>query len=164
MKEIFTSRFETIKRFLETQRLPTEDWKNIFSSDFWLQSADTTSPYYLFSLAIGVAFLIGLELWRRRIKRLHQITPVYAIALNHIANLFYFVLIIGLSYILFTSQGIAYVSSRLFLLSVIVICLAWVGWVTVHLRRTLPTRRRSYLERERFFRYLPKDSKKGKSK
>ncbi len=164
MKEFFTSRFETIKLFLESQKIPTQDWKNIFSFDFWRYPASTDSPYYLFSLVVGILTLLGLEAWRRRVKRLHKMTPVYSVALNHITNLFYFILIIGLGYVFFVSQGIAYLSSRLFLFSVIVVSLAWIAWILVHLRRTLPMRRRSYLERERFFRYLPKDSKKGKSK
>lgn len=159
MTELFTSRFTTIKAFLSTQSFPTNDWINIFSWSYWTESQiGSFTPYYAFGFGLFLATLIALEVWRRRLKKSHQSTPIYGTPLVQISNLFYFLLLMVPSYWFFRVQQISYLSSRLVLGLTALIAITWLAWIVVILKRRLPLQRRSYLEKERFFRYLPTSS------
>jgi hypothetical protein len=44
----------------------------------------------------------------------------------------------------------------------LIVTVGWVAWIVVHLRKTASAKREAYLEKERFFRYLPKSKIKQK--
>ncbi len=172
MLDQFTSRWQTITTFFETQSFPTNDWARLGSWSYWTGGPlDSQTPYYAFGLAVFLISLIALEVWRRRLKKAHQATPVYTVPLVQISNVFYFLLLMVPSYWFFRIQSISYLSSRLVLGAAFIIALAWVIWIIIVVKRRLPQEQVSYLEKERFFRYLPTTSasdqsgrKKGKNK
>jgi len=158
MKEFFTSRFITLESFFETQQFPTTDWKNLFTADYWTSGPlASTSPYYLFGWILALIALVALEVWRRRLKKAQTVTPVYSWPLNQISNLFYYLLILLLGYWFFRTQQLAYLSSRLMLGAILLGGLIWLIWIWVYMKRRIPQLLQSHLERERFFRYLPKN-------
>ncbi len=159
MTELFTSRLATIQTFLATQDFPTRDWLKIFSWSYWTEgNISSFTPYYAFGFASLIVALIALEVWRRRLKKLHQATPIYGTPLVQISNLFYFLLLMVPTYWFFRVQQISYLSSRLVMGLTALIAIGWLIWIVVILKRRLPLQRRSYLEKERFFRYLPTNS------
>lgn len=169
MNEFFTSRLTTIENFLTTQTFPTKDWLNLFSWDYWTAGPlESFTPYYTFGFGLWLVTLIVLEVWRRKLKKRHQATPVYGTPLIQISNLFYFLLLMVLAYWFFRVQQIDYFSSRLVLGATVLIGLCWLAWILFIIKRRLPLQQQSYLERERFFRYLPNtsasDSKSGRKK
>lgn len=159
MPEFLTSRLTTIQTFLSTQSFPTRDWLRIFSWSYWIEGPlGSFTPYYAFGFVFWVLLLVALEVWRRRLKKLHHATPVYGTPLIQISNLFYFLLLMVPTYWFFRVQLISYLSSRLVLGLTILIAIGWFVWIIVILKRRLPLQRQSYLEKERFFRYLPTNS------
>lgn len=159
MIDQFTSRWQTIETFLATQSFPTKDWGRIFSWDYWTAGPlDSYTPYYTFGFGLFLAALIALEVWRRRLKKRHETTPVYQTQLIQISNIFYFILLIVPLYWFFRVQNISYLSSRLVLGGALLVALLWLAWVLWTMKRIIPTKTRSYLEKERFFRYLPTNS------
>jgi hypothetical protein len=160
MKEFFTSRFQTIEDFFSTQKFPTSDWKNIISWDYWTESGlPSSSAYTAVSLA-GVVLCIALILfWRAHLKRAHKTAPVYEFEIQQLSSIVTFVVIMSLSYWFFRAQQVAFASSRLVLLATGLTVVVWLAVVIVHLKRNTPKMRTSYLEKERFFRYLPKKRK-----
>lgn len=156
MIDQLNSRWQTIETFLATQQFPTTDWANILSWKYWISGPlDSFTPYYTFGFTIWLLALIALEMWRRILKKRHQATPIYGTPLGQISNLFYFVLIMIPAYWFFRLQQIDYLSSRLVLGSTVLIAIGWLVWIIIIVKRRLPLQRRSYLEKERFFRYLP---------
>lgn len=161
MKDFFTSRFATIKDFLSTQQFPTHDWKNIFSGHYWTNGPlASTSPYYAFGVGLTILVLVALEVWRRQLKRLNAVTPIYTVPLNHISNLFYFIAVLLPAYWFFRAQQMSYLSSRLLLGSILIIAILWLAAILFYLWRRISRTRQSYLEQERFFRYLPTNAPK----
>jgi hypothetical protein len=160
MKEFFTSRFDTIKTFVASQELPSAAFfKDIFSVAYWTEGPlDSFSPHYLFGAIILLGALIGLETWRRKLKKRHQTVPVYAPAINQLGNIFFFVLILVPSYWFFRVQQLAFLSGRLLLGLIVLMALVWLTWVVIFLRSRTPRTHQAYLEQERFFRYLPNNS------
>lgn len=157
----FTSRLSTLKDFFSTQKLPGADSKNLFSWDFWTESnLESGSPYYLFIAAFVILVCVALIWWRRQLKKENQEAPVYEGVINQLANIIAFIIIVGLSYIFFRSQQIAYVSSRLVILASIIIVVIWSGWVMFVIKRQLAAKRLQHLEKDRYFRYLPKKKQK----
>lgn len=157
MSNFFQERLSTISDFLATQRFPTDFWHNIFSWQYWTDSNLSTQPsYLLFGLVSIVVVLVALILWRQRIKAIHKRVPVYDVAINQLASLIIFIFLITLAYIFFRSQGLAYLSSRLVVLATALVIVIWVSWIIHFTSSIVPSKRRHYLERERFFRYLPK--------
>lgn len=160
MKEFFTNRFQTIQDFFSTQQFPTNDWKNIVSWDYWTESGlPGSSAYTAFSLTAVALTVILLFIWRHFLKRAHKATPVYEFEIQQLASLITFVVIMTLSYWFFRSQQIAFASSRLVLLISILLVVGWLAVIVFHLKRNTPKMRTTYLEKERFFRYLPKKRK-----
>lgn len=163
MKDFFTSRFQTISDYLATQSFSLRNFGNVFSWDFWTESGiDPTSQYTAVLLILVIFLVFGLIIWRKIFKKRQAETPVYDWPINQLANIIALVVIMAPSYWFFRSQQLAYLSSRLVILITTLITLGWLGWVVFYLVRTVPTKRVTYLEKERFFRYLPK-SKKGKN-
>jgi hypothetical protein len=159
MTEFFTSRFATIQTFLSTQSFPTKDWLNIFSWSYWTEGQiGSFTPYYAFGFGLLFVLLLALEIWRRKLKKAHQAAPIYGTPLVQISNLFYFLLLMVPTYWFFRTQQISYLSSRLVLGFTVLIAIGWLLWIAIILKRRLPLQRRSYLEKERFFRYLPTNS------
>ena len=167
MKDFFNSRFATLEQFWSTQQFDLNDLKNIFRWDYWTEAnLLPQTPYSLASLLVILALVIGLFLWRRRLKIAEASVPIYAGPINQMANIIAFIIIVGASYAFFRSQAITYLSSRLVVLASLIIILGWIGWVIFYLVRLAPAKRRNYLEQERFFRYIPKSKPKvnGKTK
>jgi ABC-type xylose transport system permease subunit len=160
MKEFFIGRFQTIEDFFKTQRLPVKDWVNLLSWEYWTESGlPSSSVYTAFSLGAVSLGVILLLLWRARLKRAHQDVPVYNFEIQQLSSVVAFVVVMSLSYWFFRAQQIAFASSRLVLLVAGLILAVWLVVITVHLKRNVPKMRTGYLEKERFFRYLPKKRK-----
>src|SRR5687768_4503016 len=107
MKEFFTSRFQTIAKFLKTQSIPTADWLNIFRWSFWQEPGLTSnSTYALFSVVVVALVIASLVIWRWRLNHFHQLTPVYGQPRNQLANLIAFLIIMTISYGFFRAQEI----------------------------------------------------------
>ncbi len=155
MKEFFTSRLSTLTDFIKTQHIPLADWKNIFTASYWKESLYYPSPYYLFGVVVTIIVVILIETWRRYLKKLHQATPIYEMPIASLANLNFFIVLLSAAYVFFRVIGVSYLSGRSFYGLIILSALIWIGWQLIYLRRVTPSKRRSHLERERFFRYLP---------
>lgn len=165
MKNLFTGRLATIGDFLQTQHFAFGDLKNIFSWSYWTEAdIPTSSPYLLLSLVTVIIAVAWLIYWRRRIKVTQEIAPVYEQIINQLANIIAFIIIIGISYIFFRSQAIAYLSSRLVILVALIVIIGWLSWIIYYQLRITPAKSRDYLERERFFRYIPKSKVKSANK
>ena len=157
----FSSRFETIRSYFQTQHFVWADLRNVFSWDYWSESPLLPeTPYFFVSWAAIIVVIIALIFWRRRLKAAQTVAPIYDGSINQLANIISFIIIMAVSYSFFRAQAIAYLSSRLVVLASVAIVFGWLGWVIFYLTRRAPAKRRAYLERERYFRYIPK--KKGK--
>ena len=160
MKEFFTSRFQTISDYFSTQSFSLQKIGSIFSWDFWTETNINPGSTYTAPLLIITALIIvGLVIWRRILKKRHGETPVYQWPINQLANIIALLAIMAPSYWFFRSQELSYLSSRLVVLITLLVTIGWLGWVVFHLVRQLPAKRVAYLEKERFFRYLPKSKK-----
>jgi uncharacterized protein YacL len=154
----FTDRLTTITNYLSTQTYPNlEQWKYIFSWSFWTESyLGPISEYGLVSLISVLAILVILFIWLRRLKRKQRTAPVYDFPVNQITNIIILIIVMSLVYWFFRYQHVAYVSSRLVVLFTFIVTVFWLTLIIVNLRRVIPAKRKAYLEKERFFRYLPK--------
>lgn len=162
MSTFFTNRFTTIEQWFSGQKLPGADTQRLFSWSFWVESnISPTSEYLAATLGLVLVTVILLIAWRLALQRAHRRVPVYSTPIALLTNLIVFLIIITAAYTFFRSQELAYASSRFIVLSTIILSLAWLGWITWQIKQTVPSARASYLEKERFFRYLPK--KQGKS-
>ncbi len=165
MKDFFTNRFATIGDYLDNQHFAWADLKNLFSWSYWSETGlSPTTSYGLATLLVIVALVIGLVFWRRRLKTAQVSVPIYDGPINQIANIVTFIIVMAVSYAFFRSQAIAYLSSRLVVLASLIVILVWLGWVAFYQLRVAPAKRREYLERERFFRYIPKGKEKSPPK
>lgn len=154
----FSSRFQTIAEFLSSQQLlPPNFWHDIFSWGYWTESdLDTSSPYAL-TFTVGFFILLaGLIWWRWRLKKAQAATPVFTLPINQLLNLIWLVIIMSLLYLFFRSQAISYFGSRLVVLVTGLIVVAWIIYLAIYTSRIGRKKRDEYLEKERFFRYLPK--------
>ena len=155
----------TVSQYLSTLQFDLKDLKNIFRWDYWTEAnLSPQTTYGLASLLFVIALIVGLILWRRRLKASQLVVPIYAGPINQVTNIIAFIIIMAFSYAFFRAQAIAYLSNRLVVLASLVIVLGWVGWVIFYLSRITPAKRREYLERERFFRYIPKGKEKSPHK
>ncbi|MEX2012179.1 MAG: hypothetical protein WD544_00560 [Patescibacteria group bacterium] len=160
MKDFFTSRFQTITDYFSAQSFAIKNVGQYFSGDFWTESGlPAHSQYTALSLIIIAAVITGLIIWRRILKKRHAVTPVHSWSLNQLTNVIIFVVMVTLSYWFFRSQSLAYLSSRTVILLGIITVLLWIAWVIFRIIRTESSNRVAYLEKERFFRYLPKSKK-----
>jgi len=165
MSEFFTSRFQTISSYFSTQSFGFGDFGNFFSWDFWTERNLFPSSTYTLLVLIAVNLLIiSLFVWRKNLKKKQRDIPVYDWPLNQLVNLIIFIIIMTLSYWFFRSQQLAYLSSRLVVLATLVVVIAWIAWIIYYIYRTARSKREAYLEKERFFRYLPKSKSDSKKK
>lgn len=165
MSNFFSTRFTTINDYLSTQHFAWKDLINLFHWSYWNEANILpTTPYFLVSWLFVIAAVVGLVIWRRRIKAANTVAPIYDGPINQLANIIAFIIIVALSYGFFRSQAISYLSSRLVVLASLLITLIWLGVVAFYMFRVAPAKSREYLERERFFRYIPKGKEKSPSK
>lgn len=162
MSTFLTNRFATIEQWFSGQKLPGADVQRLFSWSFWVEpNIGPTSEYLAAVVGFVLTTVIILIAWRLALQRAHRRVPVYSTPMSLLTNLIVFITIMTAAYTFFRSQELAYVSSRSIALLTTLLSLAWLGWITWQIKRTVPSARASYLEKERFFRYLPK--KQGKS-
>ncbi len=136
---------------------------NLFSWEFWTEAnIDPESEYTAIVLMFAITLIAGLILWRRILKKRNTDIPVYDWPVNQLSSIITLLIIMVPSYWFFRAQQLSYLSSRLVVLITFLVVLGWIGWVVFYLVRQAPAKREAYLEKERFFRYLPK-SKKGKN-
>ncbi len=153
----FSSRFQTIADFFSYQQFPTDWWAGIFSWTYWTDSGLLpSSPYLLFFLIVTGLVIAALIVWQKKLKRLQAEVPIYDMVINQIPSVITLIVVMANSYLFFRAQEIAFFSSRLTILITAIIVLGWIGYLAAYLRRTVPGKRQRYLEKERFFRYLPK--------
>lgn len=155
--DFFNDIFHTIQNFLATQTWPnSNDLSRLIKWPYWIEGPlDSFSPFYLAGSVAVLACLALLIFWRIRLKKAQKLTPVYDVPINHILNIISIIILMSASYFFFRSQQIAYLSSRLLVLATFAVCLIWLGYLIYFIKRSIPSKRRHYLERERFFRYLP---------
>jgi len=157
----FSGRIETIKEVFSSQKWPGSDWQNIFSWEYWTDRNITSdSPYYLVTLVLVLLTIVGILLWRRQAKLLHQIAPIYDKVINSLTNAIVFIVVMTISYLFFRYQEIDNLSSRLVVLASIAVALVYLVYAAYIQLRVIPSKRQEYLEKERFFRYLPKKKEK----
>lgn len=153
----FSARFQTIADFFKFQQFPTDWWAGIFSWTYWTDSNLTAnSPYFLFFLVVTLLIIGSLVSWQRHLKELQKKVPVYKPVINQIPSIITIIVVMAAFYWFFRAQQIALFSSRLTILITFLVVLGWVSYLIIYLRRTVPAKRAYYLEKERFFRYLPK--------
>jgi len=165
MTTFFTQRFATIKDFIATQQIPNGAyWKGIWSWRFWVDHHfGYQEPYILFFLGLIIIGLALLTLWRVVLKLRNQ-RGSYDGAIGALATLIIFNVIITLAYLFFRGQALTYLSSRLVVLASIIVNVVWLGYILYQLKRIIPVKERQELEKERFFRYLPKKKEKALSR
>lgn len=157
MKDFFSSRITTISDYIQSQRFPTTDWNNIFHWNYWTQNyLPPTTVYSLFTIIVIIIICIGLSIWRTVLKKKHANTPVYDAPLDQLSNIIFFIIITMVAYAFFRYQSVSYLSNRLVILAIAIVTIVWIGVVTWQLWKKIPSQRIAYLEKERFFRYLPK--------
>lgn len=163
MKQFFLARFETSRNFLASQAFPDgDDLRPLWRWDYWTQDrVAPQSEFILLTIGLLIFVVILLLVWRHRLKRAERSMPIFAWPINQLVNLIIFILVTGLGYWFFRYQGIAYLSSRLVILGALIFFLLWLGIIIGYFLRVVPTKRQLYLEKERFFRYLPKSKKNG---
>ena len=161
MRAELVSRLTVLRDFILSQHFTPIDLKNLFSWSYWTEAyPDPSSPEYVPTIVFLAVVVAGLMIWRSRLKKAEAIAPVGQRAINQLANVIAFIIIVAASYLFFRTQTINYLSSRLVILTAIVIVVLWLGWIIVYQQRVVPAKRRQYLERERFFRYIPKSKEK----
>ncbi len=158
-----TARLTTVKDFLATQHWPTLfDLKNLWRWSYWSERPVPTDSPYIFITAIVTGLIVaGLLIWWIQLRRLHQKYPVYALLLDQIPTLLIFIVVVSLVYAFCRAQDVQYLSSRLVVLAEFIVSLGWFGYLLFYTARVIPAKRQSHLEKERFFRYLPKSKKNG---
>src|SRR3989344_2114694 len=165
MKNFFSSRFATLDQYFSSQQFNFQDLKNIFHWSYWTEvGIPPQTPYSLATLIVVVVLIVGLVFWRRRLKAAQLQVPIFESSINQLANIIAFIIVMAISYAFFRSQQITYLSSRLVVLGSLLIILVWTGWVAFYVFRVAPPKRREYLEKERFFRYIPKKKEKSPEK
>jgi len=161
MPTFITARIETLQNYFATQHWPGADLVRLLSWQFWTESdIAPASEYAAVSLLYVALIIAALVIWRRTLKKKHARVPVFSSPIIGLANLVFLIVLMTGSYFFFRSQELAYVSSRLVVLGTIFICLGWLIWIIWQLKRTVPSARASYLEKERFSRYIPKKQEK----
>ncbi len=164
MKNFFTSRFATLGDYFSSQQFVWSDFKNLFNWSYWTESSlPPQTPYSLATLLFVIALIVLLVLWHKRLKATQINVPIFESQINQLANIIAFIIVVAISYSFFRSQQIAYLSSRLVVLGSLLVILVWTGWVALYVFRIAPPKRREYLEKERFFRYIPKKKEKRSS-
>lgn len=149
-----------LSNFFEGQNFPTADWANLLKWSYWTESfIGPTSPYTLFAIGLVFAYALLVILLGIKLNRLNSKTPIYGWIRSHLYNSLLFVVVSSTFYWFFRSLEIAYLSSRISMLVIILTLVAWLLYVLIVARRRLSRERSRYLERERFFRYLPKSGR-----
>jgi hypothetical protein len=153
-----SARFATIKDFLATQHWPTgAQLKNLGDWNYYTQNpVPAESPFLLLAAVIILLTVAGLLIWWWQARQKEKTTPVYGLLLDQLPTLVIFVVAGSIFYAFCWAQSVQYLSSRLFLLAAGLVTLGWVIYLAVYARRVLPGQLQKHLERERFFRYLPK--------
>lgn len=157
----FSARFTTIKSFLATQHWPPlSDWKNLFSGSYWgAIFVPASSPYVLLTTIVVIIILAVLIVWYFWAKRMNNQLPIYGQLIAQLPILIIFTAVVSLLYAFFRAQEIQYFSSHLVLLISSLILIVWSGYLIYLLRRVIPAKKQAHLEKERFFRYLPKSKR-----
>lgn len=153
----FTERFNTIQNYLLTQSFPTQEWLDLFKWNFWVEDGlGTTSEFSLISFGLVLLCVIGLLVFRSRLARFQKKAPVYEPIINQLTSLIVFIITMAVTYGFARAQAIAYLSSRITLLVTVIVSVVWLTILLFILLKKIPSTKRAYLEKERFFRYLPK--------
>jgi len=162
MNNFFVTFYNRITDFLKTQSFPSAtEWKNLVSWEYWSNSyPPATSEFYLF-VGFAIYFsIIALIVWVIILKRKNKVIPVYEGLISHLINIIVMMAIIFPAYYFFRIQQIAYLSSQLVMLGTIFVIVVWFAWIFKIIYLEIPQKRRVHLEKQRFFRYLPKSRKK----
>ncbi|MEK7548650.1 MAG: hypothetical protein AAB499_01995 [Patescibacteria group bacterium] len=147
--------------FFRNQSWPRINLAKLLDGDFWLRPVNLiAAEYFLFYFFAVLIIIVALAVMLSTVKRRHRQVPVYGRVINHLANQIVFVAVVALSYWFFLVQGINYLSSWLVALAGLMILAVWLVYLGYLWRRRLPKERELYLEKEKFFRYLPSNAQK----
>ncbi len=156
----FSARFTTIKDFLATQHWPTGfELKNLLHWSYYNQIPPNQSPFVLLTTVIIVLITAAIFGWWLRTRQLQKQSPVYDLLLDQLPTLLIFIVVVSIFYAFCWAQSIQYLSSPLVLLAAFILVLGWAGFLIFYTWRILPAKLQAHLEKERFFRYLPKKKK-----
>ncbi len=153
-----SSRLTTVKDFLATQHRPTlAQLKNLVSWNYYTQNpVPSESPLILLTAIIIIVIVAVIIGWWLRVRQLQKTAPIYNTLLDQLPTLLIFIVAVSIFYAFCWAQSVQYLSSRLVLLSAGLITLGWIFYLVIYCFRVLPVKKRDHLEKERFFRYLPK--------
>lgn len=156
----FSARLNTIKDFLATQHWPTAaQLKNLVSWSYYTQTPVAESSLLLLTTIIIVLAAAAIFGWWWRVRQLQKVTPIYGTLLDQLPTLLIFIVVASLFYGFCWSQSVQYLSSYWVLLVTFLITFGWAAYLAIYSFRVLPAKKRQQLEKERFFRYLPKKKK-----
>lgn len=133
------------------------DIKKLFSLEYLLQPQPVADSVLVFALAIFFCLviiasgIIWIWFWKRE---RHE--PIYQFVRSRWVNYLFTLGFVGLILIFFRWQGIAYLSSRTWLVLWLLIGLIWLVRIWRYLLKKFPEERRLYHERITRERYLPK--------
>ena len=131
--------------FLQDQQFPSSlFWKSLFTSGYWSSNASANPPTY------------ALFVWGSVLTTMNKRAPIYRSLIVQIWSILIFLTMGVLIYNFSYQQGVPYFSSRLLILIIAVMSLVWAGILIYIQSRIIPVKKQAHLEKERFFRYLPK--------
>ena len=160
MINFFTTRFQTITDYFSTQTFSFKKFPDLFNWNFWTEAyIGPSSEYTMMVLLFTFLIIAGLIFWRILIKKRQLEAPVYEWEMNQIINIIIFIIIIDFSYIFFRTQQLPHLSSRLVVLTSLIVTALWTIWISIRLKKKAKNERVTYLEKERFSRYIPKKKK-----
>ena len=162
MKIFFSDFFNNVHVFFQTQSFPTRDeWLNLFSWSYWSNpQPPSDSNLYIFVGVLVALVVAGLITWTVILRRRNKKTSIYEGLISHLVNLITLIVLIYFAYLFFRLQEIAYLSSQLVILGTIIVVFLWSLLILKILIWEIPQKKRTYLEKERFLRYLPNSRKK----
>lgn len=142
--------------FFSNQNWPRFNLSKLTDGDFWLEPVNLVSGQFLLFYLLVVLIITAPSVAALIIaKRRHRQSSIYGRVINHLSNQIVFAVMVGLSYWFFLVQGISYLSSWLVAGVGLLIFIGWLIYLGYLWRRRLPQERELYLEKEKFFRYLP---------
>jgi hypothetical protein len=113
----------------------------------------TYSVFFILCYAIPAYCLF---VWASVLAKANKLIPIYHMIIVQIWSVLIFLTAGVLLYNFSYQQGVAYFSNRILILIIIVFTVLWIGLIIFFQKRLIPKQRQAHLEKEHFFRYLPK--------
>lgn len=126
----------------------------LIDKSYILDIKPTPNGYYqylgiIFGLLLAAAIYLSLRKSGNSFQKLRR----------KFVNLFLTIGLIGLTLIFFRFEGIAYLGSRLMIVILMLVFVLWLGVICWYRYYILPKELKEKLEKEKFEKYLPKNTK-----